>query len=188
MQLNIYIISHPVIRLLSNSINYDKNHNFISDKYNYIGLLLIYEIMRKCIKTQSIYIKKINFIEKIYHTDPNEKYYIITNLINTYSMITNIKKIIPEIQLIHIENKEKNFAAINQINKLNLLKNNKKIIIFDDILYESNIIELIKYIIENTKVSINNIQIACLACYNQLLDKLGSRYPTLNIYTTKIIQ
>jgi len=188
MRLNIYIISHPIIQILSSSIIYDKNNTISSFNYKYLGVLLIYEMMRKNIKTKSIYIKNINSVKKNYYIDQNQKYYMITNLINTYTIISDIKILMPEIEIIDIKNKENICDKINENNKLNIGNINNNIIIFDVILYESSIIELMMYIRQNTKISINNIQIACLACYNQLLDKLGNEYPTLNIYTTKIIQ
>jgi len=187
MQLNIYIISHPLIQLLYNSIDNRTNSNISIYNHKYIGLILLYETMRKYVEIQTIYIKNINSIKTSYYKNPCEKHFIITNIVNTYHIISDIKTLIPEVKIIHIDSKKRNLSNIYKDNNLNLLNKKYKIIILYDILYDYNTINLIDDIIENTNISINNIQIACLACYSQLLNKIGSKYPTLNIYTTKII-
>ena len=190
MRLNIYIISHPIIKLLSNSIIYTKNDYSYLYHYKYIGLLLIYEIMRKYLIIQSVYIKKVYYIRQIYQIGLKERYYIITDIVKTYNIITDIKLLMPDIEIININNNNtsQHFLDLENIKELSLINYNKNVIILDSVLYESTFIDLITYIIKNTTISINNIQIACLACYNELLDKLGYEYPNLNVYTTKIIK
>nr|YP_009397337.1 uracil phosphoribosyltransferase [Thuretia quercifolia]ARW66523.1 uracil phosphoribosyltransferase [Thuretia quercifolia] len=185
MKLNIYIISHPIIKILSNSII--RNNKIIikdSQQYKYLGFLLIYETMRKYINIKSIYIKKTNYVKTIYVTDPNKENYIFTNLIETYKIIGEITLLLPEIKVVNIDTKKK-------IEKIHLdLKNtntNKEIIIFDTVLKSTWIIEIVKDLNKNKEICIENIKIACLACYNQILNKLGKEYPKLQIYTTEII-
>nr|QCI06375.1 hypothetical protein [Dictyurus purpurascens] len=184
MQLNIYIVSHPIIKILSNSIienNKITNISIYNEKY--LGFLLIYELMRKYIKINSIYIKKINYVKKIYIKNHNKQHYIITNLIETYKIIGEITSLLPDIKIININTKQN----IQQIENLQNITFNTEIIIFDKILKSSWILQIIRHLIRKRKICIENIQIVCLACYNQILDKLGNEYPKLEIYTAKII-
>nr|QCI04536.1 hypothetical protein [Apoglossum ruscifolium] len=187
MLLNIYLISHPIIKILSNSITYLNNNQTINEyNYKYLGLFLIYEIMRKHISLKSIYINKISYIKEISILDSNIEYYIITNLLNTHYIIGDIKILIPNINIINITN---NIESMNdQIKEqINYLNKNKKIIILDNILDQSWTMILISNLINELNINTNSINIACLACYNQILDNIGQKYPQLNIYTTKII-
>ena len=37
------------------------------------------------------------------------------------------------------------------------------------------------------KITLNNIHIGCIECYNHILEKLGEQYRNIDIYTNKII-
>nr|YP_009295228.1 uracil phosphoribosyltransferase [Dasya binghamiae]AOH77240.1 uracil phosphoribosyltransferase [Dasya binghamiae] len=187
MLLNIYLISHPIIKLLSRSIITSQiNQEKYDYNSKYIGLFLMYEIMRKYIKIKPIYIKQISYTKEIYMLNKNQEYYVITNLLNTYQTIGELQILIPNIKILHIDNNKQLFD-INIIKKINTLNKNIHIIIFDNILQKSWIIELIEQLTNENNIYITDIHIACIACYNQLLEKLGQKYPSLNLYTTKII-
>nr|QCI04796.1 hypothetical protein [Bornetia secundiflora] len=192
MQLNIYLISHPIIKLLSSSIVSSNTEKLIAiNQYKNLGLLLIYEITRKYIQIQTIYIKNINTYKEISLLKPYQHYYIFTNLQDTYKMLSEIELIVPNIQIFDIE--YKNISAIQ--NDQNLINNfihyeqtNTQIIILDNVLKESHIIQLIKYLNLYKAIPISRIHIACIACYNHILNIIGMQYPELKIYTTKIIK
>nr|YP_009332614.1 hypothetical protein [Membranoptera weeksiae]AHZ94628.1 hypothetical protein [Membranoptera weeksiae] len=187
MLLNIYLISHPIIKLLSESFIYkginEAQNNY---KYKYISLFLFYEMMRKHLQIKIIYIKRISYVQIFYMLESNKEYYIITNLLNTYNVIGEIKILMPNIKILHINNQTQSLSQ--ELNDIKYSINKmKKIIILENILYQSSIIELITFLIKEHKIYIENIHIVCIACYNQILDQLGKKYPQLNIYTTQII-
>nr|QCI07643.1 hypothetical protein [Nitophyllum punctatum] len=188
MQLNIYILSHPIIKLLSNSINININQKQKNSYlYRYVGTFLIYEITRGYLHTKPIYIKQILHIKQMSLLDKNTNYYIITDLIQTFNLIGDIKIILPSIKILNINNKkQENFQ--NTLKELNNHQHiNKHIIILEIILSEIWIIKLIKSLRDDYEIPIKNIHITSLACYNQILEQLGKEYPKVNIYTTKII-
>nr|QCI08536.1 hypothetical protein [Spermothamnion repens] len=187
MQLNIYLISHPIIKLLSQTIiNNQANEAIMTNSYKQIGLFLTYETTRKWIKIHNIYLKKFNKIQQMTLLDPNRKYYIFTKLSNTYKMLVDIQLFLPNMTIIDTVY-ENNIVLKNK--KINHLfdKTSKeiKIIIFDNILQESYAIQLIKYL--NQYINTKDIYITCISCYEKTLHIIGQSYPELQIYTTKII-
>lgn len=186
MQLNIYLISHPIIKFLSDSIIYSKDNSIKKTKYSHhIGLLLIYEIMRKWTKIRNIYIKKLSYIQELSLLDSNQKYYIFTNLLQTYQIVTEIESLLPNIKIIHAEYNE-HISFQKNIIFSNFQTNNIKIIILEKILYQDYIIKLIQELHINQNIPLDKINIACISCYKPILDIIGKKYPELNIYTTKI--
>lgn len=184
MPLNIYIISHPIFKLLTNSINLNTNNKQeYLHNYKYIGFILIYEIIRKYIKIKKIYIKCINYIKEIYIIDSDQQYYLFTNLAHNYQMIGDITILIPNITIINVED---NITELFK-NQTNNIDNKAHIIILDIIMNTYSIIELIKYLEVETNISLNNIHIGCIECYNHILEKLGEQYRNIDIYTNKII-
>nr|QCI08078.1 hypothetical protein [Plumaria plumosa] len=186
MQLNIYLISHPIIKFLSDSIIYSQDNSITKNKYSHhIGLLLIYEIMRKWTRIRNIYIKKLSYIQELSLLNSNQRYYIFTNLSQTYQIVTEIESLLPNIQIIHAEyNKHISYPS-NMIFS-DFQKKNIKIIILERILYQDYIVKLIQELNINKKIPLDQINIACISCYKPILDIIGKAYPELNIYTTKI--
>nr|QCI08726.1 hypothetical protein [Sphondylothamnion multifidum] len=189
MQLNIYLISHPIIKLLSENINNNELHEIIRiNNSKKIGLLLVYETMRKIINIHNMYIKTLSITKNISIIDTTEKFYLITNLSKTYNMITEIQLMLPNLQIINTESKslDKLYKIVNYSKDIEEKK--IKIIIMENILSESWLIKIIEYISKNTAIPMNNVNIACITCHNYILNNIGNQYPKLNIYTTKIIQ
>nr|QCI09059.1 Uracil phosphoribosyltransferase [Inkyuleea mariana] len=191
MQLNIYIISHPIIKILSNTIissalnTYNK---FSSQTHKYIGLLLVYEVLRKWMQIKNLYIKKINYIKEVHIIDSQESYLIITNLLHTYNIITEIKILLPDTELQHIDlNNNKSFTDDYNNIKLINIESTKKIMIIEKFLDNYKIIDLIKYLQVEKNVKIHQIKIISVTCNTKILEKIGQMYPNLNIYTTKLI-
>lgn len=181
MALNIYTISHPIIKLLTNSLI--DNNNQYDYNYRYIGFILIYEILRKYIKIKQIYIKCVDYTKLINILDQDETYYIFTNLANTYSIITDIKVILPNIQIIHFE--EKLYKYLKE--KIKYINKYTNILILETTLSQYSNIELITYLQKEQEVSLKKINIGCVNCHKDILDKLSKQYSKLNIYTTQII-
>nr|YP_009397125.1 uracil phosphoribosyltransferase [Spyridia filamentosa]ARW66311.1 uracil phosphoribosyltransferase [Spyridia filamentosa] len=184
MQLNIYLIKHPIIQILSHSINQLKeqkqNTICLEDKLKIrsLGLLMIHEIVRKWIKLQSIYIKKIHHSEKIYLLNNKQSFCIVTNIANTYEIILEIEAILPNIAIINANTEE-----------LNISQNihSDKVIILEKFLNKKEIIKIINYLTVNKNIPINQIKIVCLSCSEKELEKISQEYKNLDIYTSRII-
>lgn len=187
MQLNIYTVSHPIIQFLANSIiNPAQNQYIYENNHKYTGFLFIYEILRKYVKTDKLYIKNMKSTKDFYLINSKIKCYIFTDLSSTYTMVTDIKILLPNIKIIHTE--YENIEQIkNKIQKLQIENYSANIFILDKILQGDKIIKLIKYIKTQTEISLENINIACMVCYDETLNKLAKIYPKLKIYTIKII-
>lgn len=188
MKLNIYIISHPLIQILTTKIISHKsvysNIPNVYKNYQYLGILLIYEILRKWINISNIYIKKLDYIHEMSIIDNEQKNYVITNIIDNYHMITDIHQIFPQTELQHI-----NINNIKSWEKINIHDINSKtnLIILENFLNNENILSLIDYINKIHKINHDCIKIACITCTNKILEKISIEYTDLNIYTTKII-
>nr|YP_009295885.1 uracil phosphoribosyltransferase [Schimmelmannia schousboei]AOM64820.1 uracil phosphoribosyltransferase [Schimmelmannia schousboei] len=185
MQLNIYIISHPIIEIMMNKIIYSQSNN-IQKYYKKIGLLMVYEVLRKWMKIQTIYIKQINQIKELCILNTKESYVIITNLVESYPMITDIDDLLPSINIQHINQpidpiKLQNSYILQKIN------NTSKILIFELFLNNYEIIKLLNYLLLKKNIKTSQIKILCITCNHKILEKLGQMHPKLNIYTTKII-
>ena len=78
MKLNIFLISHPLIKLFTKQITIDhyynkKTNNFNKYTYQYIGTFLIYEVLRKFLIIKNLYIDKIDHTQEIYCIDKGNK-------------------------------------------------------------------------------------------------------------------
>ena len=107
MQLKIFQISHPIIKLLANNIISNKNNEAQNELYyRHIGFLILYEMLRKNLIIKNLYIKRIKGIDVLDVIDDTIKYIILTNILETYSIITEIKLLLPNIKVLHIEYKD----------------------------------------------------------------------------------
>nr|YP_010484944.1 uracil phosphoribosyltransferase [Hypnea cervicornis]UVW80638.1 uracil phosphoribosyltransferase [Hypnea cervicornis] len=191
MPLNIYIISHPIITILSTQIIYSlsKNNKINEPIYDEINFLLIYELLRKWIKVTNIYIKDINQIKEISIFNPKESYTLFTNLEKCYNIINHLKILIPKLSLIHIntcKDKNNNAKIYFNSNQEQYLRNNK-IIIVEKILNNNSIINFVNELINDYKIHITSIKIICIVCNKKVLEVINKKYSNLEIYTTKII-
>nr|YP_009244162.1 uracil phosphoribosyltransferase or UMP pyrophosphorylase [Gelidium elegans]AMK96404.1 uracil phosphoribosyltransferase or UMP pyrophosphorylase [Gelidium elegans] len=179
MQLNIYLLTHPFIQILSNHIVEKEEHNnFIYYlKSQQLGTFLIYEAVRKWISLKNIYIKKINYIQQLKVHYPLESYLIISDLTTSHSIITNAAKLFPYIQFKDISN------IYEQVN----YRKNEKSFFFEKSLCNYNTIKSIDYLIQYRGINVNQMKVACIICNNKVLNLIGESYPGLEIYTTKII-
>nr|YP_009398148.1 uracil phosphoribosyltransferase [Gredgaria maugeana]ARW67334.1 uracil phosphoribosyltransferase [Gredgaria maugeana] len=182
MKLNIYEISHPITKILLNQVNENKTEQ----NYKYLGLLLIYEIFRKYIDIKKIYIKQIKNIKYYNIINKNKKYFILTNISKTYDIINEIKVIVPQIQIIHID-----YSDIKKIEKsvknLTIDIEQDKILIIEKITNNSTVINLIKYLTKQKNLQSKHIYIGSIISNEETLNEIGSNYPKLTVYTTKII-
>nr|ARW68399.1 uracil phosphoribosyltransferase [Chondria sp. (in: red algae)] len=187
MQLNIYSISHPIIKILSN-VTKQEEQNPIASSYYYrnIGLLLIYEVLRKYIVIKQVYIKCLYSTKLLNLVDNNEKYIILTNLYDNYEMITDIKTLLPNIDIVDISNNNGTNSPIN-INQMVENMEHLQIFILKKELRNKNISEIIKYLTSEKNIPLNNIHIACIITSQNILTNLSYEYPKLKIYTTEIV-
>lgn len=182
MQLNIYKISHPIIKLILNDLKNQNNKNYY---YKYIGLLIIYEMFRKYIEIDEVYIKLIKNIKNITVHNYRKKYLILTDISATYDMITDIKTILPIVKIVHIN--YQNIEEIEYSIKSSQIQNkDTNIFILEKVTSNDNVIKLIQYLSYNHNVSTNKIAIGCITSYHETLTKIGNSYPELKIYTTEI--
>nr|UAT97802.1 uracil phosphoribosyltransferase [Ahnfeltia fastigiata] len=192
MQLNVYIISHPLIKQIASITN---NENLIScikeKKTQQLGLLLIYETIRRWLIIQSLYIKKLHLIKEIDIIHKTESYTIITNIPHNQSLVSEITTLLPnsQLSLIHIYEKEGKWHINHKCNFIpNIIEKYKKIIIIEKYLQTGYITELLDYLLSEKNVRISQIRITCIACQALTLEILGAKYPYLSIYTTKIVE
>nr|YP_010851717.1 Uracil phosphoribosyltransferase [Echinothamnion hystrix]WGH14566.1 Uracil phosphoribosyltransferase [Echinothamnion hystrix] len=182
MTLNIYEIFHPIIKILLTRIN--KNQE--EENYKYIGFLLIYEIFRKYIDINKIYIKQVRKIKYYDVINKNKKYFILTNLSNTYDIINEIKTVLPQIYIIHVD-----YSNTEQIEKsikdLEIDSEKDKILIVEKITKNNTIINLIKYLNKKKSLHSKDINIGCIISSEETLNQIANHYPQLKVYTTKII-
>nr|YP_009393419.1 uracil phosphoribosyltransferase [Symphyocladiella dendroidea]ARW61981.1 uracil phosphoribosyltransferase [Symphyocladiella dendroidea] len=182
MKLNIYKISHPIIKTLLAHLHLNKKEQH----YKYIGFLFIYEIFRKYIETNKIYIKQIKNINIIHVINKKKKYFILTNISNTYDIISDTKEILPEINIINID-----YQSTDKIEES--LKNLKidvkisKILIIEKVTNNDKIINLITYLKDKKNLHSKDINIGCIISNEETLNKMGNHYPELKVYTTTII-
>nr|YP_009395483.1 uracil phosphoribosyltransferase [Polysiphonia infestans]ARW64463.1 uracil phosphoribosyltransferase [Polysiphonia infestans] len=186
MQLRIYKISHPLIKLMLGRINTECISN-IDREYceRYMGFLIIYEILRKSIILKRIYIGLLGGTKEIEITDNKTKNIILTNTSETYSMITEIKCIISNLEVIHLE-------YDNEIRIENYIKNNSTmnksscILILEKITKDYQIMNLLDYLISTENITQNQISIGNIFSKSEVLKKISKRYPELKIYTTQV--
>lgn len=188
MPLNIYKISHPLIERLSNKIIHESTafNKATNIDYKELGKLLIYEATRKKLKIHKIYIKNLNKTKELCILDPKITYIIITDLIHYHSIVTEIETILPKIKLSHYDF-HKHKLQLNQNTISETITTNHKIIIITKILDNYYIIDLLNHLLLEKHVKLDQVQIICIACKNKVLNKIGKKYPYLNVYTAKIL-
>nr|WCH57221.1 hypothetical protein [Hypnea musciformis] len=191
MPLNIYIISHPIISILSTQIrsSLETNNKINEPIYSEINFLLIYELLRKWIKVKNIYIKDINKMKEISIFNPRESYILFTNIEKYYNIINHLKILIPKLSLRHINIDKNNndYTKIYFNSKHRKYPQNNKIIIVQKILNNNAVIHFVNQLINEYKIHINSIKIICIACNKKVLEGINTKYSNLEIYTTKII-
>jgi len=191
MQLNVYLISHPLIQNLSHQIiNNKQTNNYyiqnLSDKE--LGKLMTYEAIRKWIQSQKIYIKNLHHIKELYILNPKESYIIIADLIHSHNLVSDISILLPKSEFQHYNLETKRNTINNEYQHLSqTITKNYKIIIIIKFLENYSIITLLNYLLLEKNAKLNQICIICITCKNIILDKIGIQYPNLKIYTTKII-
>ncbi len=186
MQLQIYKISHPIIKLISSRIN-NKYISHVDQRQceKYAGFLIIYEIFRKYISIRNIYIKLTEGTKIVEAIDTNKKYVLLTNISNTYHMLTDITSITSNFELHHVDYEKKNEIK-NYIENIYSDNSNISIFIIERITKNYKIVNLIEYLVKDKKFSLDKISICNIFSSSGILKEIGQKYPKLKIYTTKI--
>nr|QHO64075.1 Phosphoribosyltransferase [Lympha mucosa] len=190
MNLNIYTINHPIVRNLISYI-YNTETNIIERReiLSQLSYILFYEATRKSIKLINLHIKKLNSIVEIALL-PKKISQIIFNEIHASPILCKkIYDIIPKaIVLPFYTNsiKDTKYIKINIENHLNLIESHSQIFILQ-IYLNTDILCEIFHLIEAKKIKIEQIQVLCIVCSIEELQKTSQKYSNLNIYTTKII-
>nr|YP_010198301.1 hypothetical protein LK226_pgp005 [Gracilaria ornata]UAD86717.1 hypothetical protein [Gracilaria ornata] len=183
MRLNIHTLIHPTIQKLAYEIIYQKSHKKLQDTNSEktLGMLIVYEILRKYLKIDNIYIKKVDVLKERRLLNQLDKYLFITNLIECYNMLADVQRILPECSLKHID-----FNNIHNTFYCDEKLQEHQIIIFEKFLKNYGIIEIINYLQKNNQINLNHVRIICLTCNKNILKYLAKKYPQLSIYTIKI--
>nr|YP_010196667.1 hypothetical protein LK223_pgp006 [Gracilaria cervicornis]UAD84064.1 hypothetical protein [Gracilaria cervicornis] len=183
MRLNIHTLIHPTIQTLAYEIIYQKSHKQpqYTDNEKTLGMLIFYEILRKWLTIDHIYIKKVDILKEKHLLNQLDKYLIITNIIECYNMLADVQRILPKSYLKHID-----FNNINNTFYYNEELQKYKIIIFEKFLKNYGIIEIINYLQNSNQINLNHVKIVCLTCNNNILKYLAKNHPQVNIYTIKI--
>ena len=154
--------------------------------YRYIGLLLTYEMFRKYLEINKIYIKLINEVKEINLPNTKKKQIILTDISNTYDMIVDIKIILPTVEIINVN--YRNMETIEySIKNLKIQYQKTQIFILEKQIVDKTLINLITCLKNEKHMAIEDITIGCIQINHTNLNKIGSQYPELNIYTTQII-
>lgn len=192
MQLNIRLISHPLVEHLSNIANNSSiPKNIKNQATKNLGLFMIYETIREWIRIYKLKIKLITSTKEISIIDPKESFLIIFNDLNSLSMVQDIQLLLPQVSLQFIPKNEihhiKNYKKLDKPKNTNLYK---KIIILNQKLDIKYIKSLINALFSKHRLQMQQIHLTCIICKNNELIKLSKseEYKHLKIYTTKIIE
>ena len=190
MRLNIYLISHPIIQKLSTQIRYSIS-TYSQTRTNYrllqkIYILLVYEVVRKWITINTVYIQNIDNFTELNLFNSQESYLIITNLMNCGNIIHDLNDMLPKSYIQHINLNRENIIDDNCLDHeiTNIIQETKILIIYN--VLTKSIRKLLDYLIQQKKIQIAQIKIICITCSNKVLEVIADKYPLLNIYTTKI--
>lgn len=186
MQLQIYKISHPIVKLISSRIN-NKYMSHIDQRQceKYAGFLIIYEIFRKYISIENVYIKLTEGTKIVEIIDTKKRYVLLADISNTYNMLTDITSITSNFELHHVNYENKNEIK-NYVKNIYSNNSNISIFIIEKITKNYKIINLIEYLVKEKKFSLDNISICNIFSSSGILKEIGQKYPKLKIYTTKI--
>lgn len=182
MKLNIYNVSHPILKILSNITKQtEENSHILSYYYKNIGLLLTYEVLRKYVVTKPVYIKCLYSTKLLNLISKDKKYKLLTNLHENYEMITEIKALLPNIDIIDtsLNNAINVDHTVDSIEKTEILILKKK-------LNNINVSSIIEHLHLEKKIPICNIKIVCIIAYQNILTTLSYKHPELTIYTIEI--
>lgn len=188
MKLNIHLISHPIIRDLSDkshALSITPNNNYQASKY--LGMLIIYETIRSLIKTYSLRIKKTSSKKNILLMDPKENYTIIFDSLYNLSLFHEVKFLIPQTTLKLIKHNELKLRILDLDSEtFNLYT---KIIIVNYKFNIDYIKTLIKILINTKSIKLHQVYLACIECETEQLVQISQNeiYKNLQIYTTQII-
>nr|YP_009628777.1 Phosphoribosyltransferase [Balbiania investiens]QBX88560.1 Phosphoribosyltransferase [Balbiania investiens] len=192
MPLNIYTINHPLVRIWT---SYLCNNNMqISEKemmetIHKIGMILVYESTRKSLNANNFYIKKLEEMIEV-NLFPQQSFYsFISDMYLSQILSKDISYLVPnsKVYTIHPYLKNNKWVVSQDYNSIpqNLI-NHQNVVIMEQYLVTGKLLAIIDLLLHR-HASIKNIRICCILCSTETFKAIGSRYPGLNIYTTKII-
>nr|SCW23081.1 Uracil phosphoribosyltransferase [Nemalion sp. H.1444] len=185
MPINIYSIQHPLVLHWSNCLlNPYLKAVDTTDILHKLGLALIYELTRKSLHTQNLYIKYIDRFNNI-QLITNDKICFVCSDLNIMQILgKDVTYIIPNllnyIVPLFTQNGSWQIAPNNQILPEDIY--NYTIIIFERELNSSKASVVIEHLLEKN-IPFNHIQLCCIICSNKELEKLNIQYKNIKIYT-----
>lgn len=185
MKLNIHVISHPIIKNLSEVIVHHKTHGHTTNhKKRNFGLLIMYEAIRDWLKIYSLHVKQLRSKQPITIIDPKESCVIILNSMQYFNYFCELDNLLPRIQFklvstdgISETSKDYAFNDINQYTK---------VIIALHQLNSEYVINLTECLIKKSGIRIDQIRLISILCREDELIKLSQTYKRLRIYTSRI--
>jgi uracil phosphoribosyltransferase len=190
MPLNIYTINHPLTRMwTSNACNVQSSENEMIKLVRKIGVVLLYEATRRSLSTHTIYVAGIEGIAEVSLFPKQSSYNIIADMYLSRILYDDIYELIPSVKIYPVYTKmddnqsifNQNFGSIPQS-----FGDGQAMIIMERHLEIDRLFAMIELLLQRG-ASIQQIQICCILCSTDILQTIGKRYPSLNIYTTKII-
>lgn len=188
MSLSVYTVKHPLVMNWTSYLLH--NELTTSDKFdiiNKIGISLIYEATRKTTKINNLYLKEIHRIVEVNLLPYPINFFIFIDLHLAPILSKNIIDIIPQSEICTISNEihESNIFTLPKTSPSNA--HAQIILIKYNIDTTKTIQEINQLIALYPNIKLQDIQLCCFMCKTSTLQCLGNTYPSLNIYTTQII-
>ena len=187
MQLNIHLISHPIIKsLLQEASCINQSPRIKNQAIKQLGIFAVYEITRNWLKIYRLNIKQIQKRKTVHAFDPKEAFFIISNSLNSLRFFYAVQDLMPfsELKIIkknEINHKDNNLAELKTINSY------AKIIIAMNQLEASYVIKLLKCLSVNQGIASSQIRLVSINCNKDELVKLSKAYNKIEVYTAQII-
>nr|YP_009314831.1 Uracil phosphoribosyltransferase [Neoizziella asiatica]SCW23286.1 Uracil phosphoribosyltransferase [Neoizziella asiatica] len=189
MPINIYAVKHPLVLNWTNHLIHNNQSQYDQQELIHkISLSLIYEACRNTIHSQTLYLKYLNQMEKVWLIE-NQPIDLLCSDIQILQIISkDVKTLIPAVKIHPIlAEKQKNQWQITSayINRLALQKS-KHIIIIEHELLADKIRTILSHIYDQNTIN-PQITICCNKCNSIELDNLGQKYIDVNIYTSYLV-
>jgi uracil phosphoribosyltransferase len=192
MPLNIYTINHPLVRIWTSYLcnnNMQISGEEIMEIVHKMGIVLIYESTRKSLNTNNFYIKKLDGMMEV-NLFPQQSFCsVISDMYLSQILSKDIAYLLPnsKVYTIHpyLQNNEW-FISQDYNSVPQNLMNHQNIVVMEQYLATDKLLVIIDLLLHRHAL-IRNIQICCILCSTEAFKAISKRYPSLNIYTTKII-
>nr|YP_010873274.1 Uracil phosphoribosyltransferase [Nemalion vermiculare]WGV34384.1 Uracil phosphoribosyltransferase [Nemalion vermiculare] len=185
MPINIYSIKHPLVLHWTSCLSNPSLKTIDSSGLlNKLGLALIYELTRKSLDSNHLYIKYVDYFHDI-HLIVNDKICFVCSDLKILQVLgKDITYLIPNIfnytVPLFLGDGSWHIAPNNQLLPEDI--SNYNMIVFEEELHNSKISVIISHLLEQN-VPFSKIHLCCIICNRNELEKLNVQYPNISIYT-----